>query len=57
MYLVENDHPAIITREQYDAAQALLDNVSKKGSHKDVSLFAVRSYALIVVLFSARRPS
>lgn len=39
MYLVENDHPAIITREQYDAAQAMLDKVSKKGSHKDVSPF------------------
>jgi site-specific DNA recombinase len=39
MYLVENDHPAIITREQYDAAQAMLDKVSKKRSHKDVSPF------------------
>jgi len=37
MYLVENDHPAIVTREQYDAAQAMLDDMSMKRNHKDVS--------------------
>lgn len=39
MYLVENNHPAIITREQYDAAQAMLDDMSMKRTHKDVSPF------------------
>lgn len=39
MYLVENNHPAIITREQYDAAQAMLDKVCRRCSHKDVSPF------------------
>jgi hypothetical protein len=39
MYLVENSHPAIITREQYDAAQAMLDDMNMKRTHKDVSPF------------------